>query len=341
MKKYLFISDVHLNINRRLDITKSALKKASEIAFERKVDNIVITGDIYTSRKPHSAERDVFHMWINETRVNRPELRDYIVIIPGNHDSYPDGLDAFSEFRRLNIEGVCVLDNMTVWEGLFLGHILLKEAKIGTQDYHVDTAPALAEIINKYPALAYIFGDVHKHQILSTNPLALYVGSLIPVDFGERNDKKGVILVTVNDDFTVDYEFIEIDLLDLVQLDVDMAKLDTESFDNLLLSFRTSANRLNEPNRSILKIVFRGTEHQLGTIDEGAIRRIFEYRVRELSMEYEIVSTEGIDSEAISEVTNPIDALRSYLDSKHTDIDLPMRDQIFSVGVGVIKNASS
>jgi exonuclease SbcD len=51
------------------------------------------------------------------------------------------------------------------------------------------------------PAFDYIaLGHIHKHQILTENPPAVYAGSLERVDFGEEGDEKGFYIVDIEQD---------------------------------------------------------------------------------------------------------------------------------------------
>ena len=51
------------------------------------------------------------------------------------------------------------------------------------------------------PAFDYIaLGHIHKHQVLSDNPPAVYSGSLERLDFGEEEDDKGFYLVEIEQD---------------------------------------------------------------------------------------------------------------------------------------------
>jgi exonuclease SbcD len=51
------------------------------------------------------------------------------------------------------------------------------------------------------PAFDYIaLGHIHKHQVLTENPPAVYAGSLERVDFGEEGDEKGFYIVDIEQD---------------------------------------------------------------------------------------------------------------------------------------------
>src|SRR6185295_8289935 len=107
---YLALSDIHLNINRRLDDTEALLYQVTDLAHIQSVDKILIPGDIYHSRKPHSLERVVFCKWIRYTLQKCPNLS--FVLMPGNHDEYPDKTNSLTaEFGVLGAERVKLVPN--------------------------------------------------------------------------------------------------------------------------------------------------------------------------------------------------------------------------------------
>jgi len=55
------------------------------------------------------------------------------------------------------------------------------------------------------PAFDYIaLGHIHKHQVVSENPPAVYAGSLERVDFGEEDDEKGFYVVDIEQEGQAD-----------------------------------------------------------------------------------------------------------------------------------------
>jgi len=85
--------------------------------------------------------------------------------------------------------------------------ILVSHATVATAKLGSETSMMMG---NDYVLLPGVIGDkrfdyialghIHKHQIISTNPLTVYSGSLHRVDFSEENDEKGYCLVTINSD---------------------------------------------------------------------------------------------------------------------------------------------
>jgi exonuclease SbcD len=74
-------------------------------------------------------------------------------------------------------------------QGATLGHeqsiMLGRDVTVGREELHA-------------PAFDYIaLGHIHKHQVVGTNPPAVYAGSPERIDFGEEREAKGFVLVTI------------------------------------------------------------------------------------------------------------------------------------------------
>lgn len=296
---WLVCSDLHLDISRRLSDTVDALEQILRIAEQEKVSEIVVLGDVYTSRRPHSSERTAFDRWVNKARK-----LGSLVILEGNHDGYPNGITSFSEFTELPIDSVSVLKNPAVYKNVFLGHMLLREASLGPTEFRKQDAESLQSIVSKYPdCKAYLFGDVHKHQQLSENPLALYAGSIIRNDFGERNDPKGVVLF---DPVSVTWKFVELVTREMVQVEIDATK------DEQAESIKEKITQTIPP---VVKIIIHGTEEQIRTkVNEPELRRVLEPLCYGLVVSYSIEGRVVARDERITESLSAEQALKAYLD---------------------------
>ena len=319
--RYLVCSDIHLNINRRFEDTLDALEQIYILIKKHKVDKVLILGDVYTSRRPHSKEKTEFQRWVRKVTegwmvntkdgVAIPEPPQ-IVIVKGNHDEYPDGTHSYSEFTELNIPGVQVLDNPGFEGEFFLGHMLLKEAKLGPIDYQNPNCMSVAELIQKYPSplrsgapcKAYLLGDVHKAQVIQKDPLVIYAGSINRVDFGERDDEKSVLLIDDIDEYPkFKCKRIVLKSRPMIQLDV------------ALDSIASTIKKLGVGNiaDSIVKIVFRGTSEQIKEVDENEVRNQFA-AAKELIIQYKIEKESLARDERVNENITPQQALELYLE---------------------------
>jgi exonuclease SbcD len=81
---------------------------------------------------------------------------------------------------------------------ILVSHFLVKEAKVGTNEYVVgdDQNIPLGDLVD--PRLLAVFlGDVHRAQKMCDKPWVGYCGSIDRVDFGEAEDSKGFIFYEV------------------------------------------------------------------------------------------------------------------------------------------------
>jgi len=310
MSKYLCLSDIHLNINRRMDDTVAALSQISLLAQSHSVDHVVILGDIYTSRRPHPSERKAFADWIKNLSKNGI---NEILVLKGNHDVFPDGAHNFVEYESLTIEeNVKILDNPFFYESmtgerLFLGHMLLREAKIGATNYQVPDAMSVEELINQYPKFdVYMLGDVHKHQLLLEDPLVVYAGGIEHTDFSERNDPKGVIILDCDPTNELSWEFVPIKTRPMIQIDIDLNK---------------PAPVINKAQAegAIVKVIYHGTPEQIQKVNESKVKEVLQERCKELIIQYDVIREAVKRDKNVNESVRPDDALMLYL-SKLEDI---------------------
>lgn len=328
--RYLACSDLHLNLNRRLEDTVEGLQQIARLVEERMVDKVFVLGDVYTSRRPHPREKIEFETWVKGVadaiagRTSNTE--DAVVIIKGNHDEYPDGVHTLHEFTILRYPGIRVFDNPHVHDGFFLGHMLLREAALGPEEFHKSDALSLDEVIARYPGCtAYLFGDVHEHQVLRQKPLALYIGSIVPTDFGERHDPKGVVLIEQDPDEALRWQFVPLRTRPLIQYDVDL--------DEPKPHIRSA-----DVQGAVVKLVYHGTQEQIATqaLKESTIRAGLQARCHELVIQYRLKRMVTARDQRINETSTPVEALRLYLETI-TPLADSDRQRILVMGEEIIR----
>lgn len=73
-----------------------------------------------------------------------------------------------------------------------------------------------------HPHIDYVaLGHIHRHQCLAEHPPVVYAGSIERVDFGERNEDKGCVLVELAKGATR-WEFRKLAARPFIQIDVDV-----------------------------------------------------------------------------------------------------------------------
>jgi len=330
--RYLVCADIHLNVNRRFEDTLDALKQIHQLIFKHKVDKVIILGDVYTSRRPHSKEKTVFQKWIHS--IVRPNLSDdeicnmsdeevekeynrrvEVLIVKGNHDEYPDGTHSYSEFTELKIPNVEIRDNPTFEGNFFLGHLLIAEAKMGPEDYQSLSCQSVVDLIQKYPSplrsgvpcKAYLLGDVHKAQTIQKDPLVIYAGSINRVDFGERYDEKSVLLIDDMDEYPkFKCKRIVLKSRSMIQLDIFppeiMALQDGNEID------------IEDVNDAIVKVIIHGSPAEIKMVDEKELRETYEPRVKEFTIQYNVTKETVARDKRVNENITPQNALELYLE---------------------------
>jgi len=79
---------------------------------------------------------------------------------------------------------------------LFSAHLFVDGASLSTSERSLHVSDTYATRASSIPTVSYAaFGHIHKPQALPGGAPGRYAGSLIPIDFGEENDKKEVVLV--------------------------------------------------------------------------------------------------------------------------------------------------
>lgn len=159
--KILAIADLHLNHNNRFSDFIETLRQIAKYAIKNKVKALLIAGDVYQRRRPSSIERNKFELFISSLIKKSIEIH----IIPGlrgRHD-LEEGISTVDEFKALEVKGVTVWPNPIVIPfgnyRIFLGHCMIKEAKLGPLAYSLNEGIPIKELIKQYPADIYCFDN--------------------------------------------------------------------------------------------------------------------------------------------------------------------------------------
>lgn len=325
MIKALAISDVHLNQSRRIDDVSSALDRVVELVVKLGVGKLFVLGDYFTSRRPTSKELKIFEKWVYEIRkYNSIEL----YLLRGNHDESPTGEHSYHAIEAFEFSNVHVLENPSVVDNIFLGHILLMGAKLGRDGWENNTGLTARKLIEKYPShRAYILGDVHAPQQLLDYPLVAYCGSIEKVDFSERDDQKRAIYLEYELDNPLSFRWQSIPLKTrpMIQYDINASFGDTIAF-----------KQPNECEGAIVKVVVHGTREEIKKIDVGKIRQVLS-GAKELTIQYDIKKEFVARDSEMRESLSPTQALRHYLDK--LQIPSEEREEILKLSKGVMFDA--
>jgi exonuclease SbcD len=161
-------------------------------------------------------------------------------------------------------------------------------------------------------------GHIHRRQYLRSSngypsPHSFYVGSPMPLNFGEANDPHGVVLLDTDEIEAATFLPIESrPFFTLEYPDPEMVEEDFRDMDRLGIGIE------DEP---VLKVKIHATSEQARKADVGAIRRQFEIlgAHRVYAVELIVEREQRARAQGLDEGIGPLEALRAYVEASAID----------------------
>ena len=210
MKRILVTSDFHIDERFDLDQIERLLSTVVEEANKR--DELWLLGDM--SHDNQLSARVLYLLVSFLTKIKVP-----IRMIGGNHDE-ADGTVSTLDWIPLVFPTIQFTRDTQQFEceglKILLGHFNVEESVMGAYDFKLKSGVSLGDLGVDLACL----GHIHKQQIIKGhNITAFHPGSLFYQDIGERNDKKSLTeLILDNGKFELN--LIPLDPDPIVQLEV-------------------------------------------------------------------------------------------------------------------------
>nr|WP_290670060.1 exonuclease SbcCD subunit D [Ardenticatena sp.] len=166
----------------------------------------------------------------------------------------------------------------------------------------------LAQEVFDYVAL----GHIHKHQVVAQRPLMIYAGSIERIDFGERNDPKGFVVVEIERGKPPTWHFVETPTRRLMEI-----TLDVRAEPDPMLAIQ-SALATYDIADAIVKVVVHCTPEQASLLIERDIRTWLKDAAYVAALRFEAERTNRLrlgDAATIADL-DPRDALRRYFEAQ-------------------------
>jgi DNA repair exonuclease SbcCD nuclease subunit len=324
MKKFIYdivyTSDFQLCLSNRIDDFICSLNQISEKANQGK--RLIIGGDIYQKRKPHPKEQNIFRDFIKSVKVRKD-------IILGNHDWNLDAT-TIDEFSKFDIEDTHIHTAPYVLEynnrKFYIDHTIVENARLGNNGFILDKSKtkSLKEILS-YNCDMYLLGDVHRPQVINKIPPILYSGSIEREDFGERKDKKYIILINSE---TLEYKYHELKIRPMYQIDVDLEE------GKEVYKVNGKERALSEiESGAIIRVIVSGKEEQVKTYSNEKILKSLTLPLS-LQVAYDIKRENRKRNSEISEGKSPEECFLEYAKYKNfSEIEAQK-------GIAIIKDES-
>jgi exonuclease SbcD len=179
----------------------------------------------------------------------------------------------------------------------------------------------LARSMVTHSALDYVaLGHIHRHQKLGEHPPLVYAGSIERIDFGERDEEKGCVLVELERGATR-WQFHQLAARPFIRIDVDVRR----SSDPQARIASAISKRAAELPQAVVRLDVQATREQADTLREDDLRQQLEaaqaYVIAGIAITIERSTRNRLDAgqhDGLHGLT-PRQALDLYLRNKNTD----------------------
>jgi len=324
-KNIACISDIHLGVHQDSqqwhNIAIQFAEWLNQTLKERDIDDIIIAGDIFHNR--HEIGVNTIHTAHNFFNI----LKDYnIVAITGNHDCYYKDKSDINSVTILNNKNIQVFHELVTtkyrnkiitfcpWgvsvqnipnSDILIGHFEITNFRMNSHkicDHGIPTESLLDK------ASLIISGHFHyrEQRKYSNGQTILYLGSPYELDFGDREQTKGVSILNVE---TQEIEFIENNI--------------TPKHHKILLSDLLCKKISNIPeyiNNNIISLCF-DQKLTLQQVDE-LIAKIQQHKPLQFRTEYNILETENLVDDGVEQLSLDVEtAIHEFVDLLQVDVE--------------------
>ena len=196
---------------------------------------------------------------------------------------------------------------------VLFGHFWIKNTKVSLQRSYLNVAePEVLVSSVANPAFDYVaMGHIHKFQDLNKrgHPPVVYCGSIDRIDFSERNEEKGFVLVELAKG-SASYEFVQVPTRRFTEIEVDA---DVEDPTAKILKAISG----EEVADAVVKLLYHISQDKLPLVREAEIREALSPAFMVVSITKDIkCDDQAMRNRLLNESLDPVQALEMYFDTK-------------------------
>ena len=203
---------------------------------------------------------------------------------------------------------------------ILAAHVWVSGAKVGSESLMTIGQEHVLLVSNvAHPAFDYIaLGHIHKRQVLSDNPPVVYSGSLERLDFSEEEDEKGFYVVEIKPDLEtgnrlVSFDFHPVTGRRFVTININVEPQDTDPTSIVLRAIGEQEDRVSD---AIVRLNISLPAEIEGQLRDNDIRdAVKEAHYFAVAKDIKRETRLRLGQWTAEEIT-PLDALRTYLESK-------------------------
>ena len=328
-----------------------------ETAFKEDVDAVVFAGDAYKTRDPNPTQQRGFGERIAKLAKKIPVILVVGNHDTPNAEGKANTLDIYSaleidnvwvsrkpeilqiptksgELQVVTLPWLHKNDYKVIAEKLKLLYekiksdspaIFLSHAEVEGASYGSEKGLAIANDVTiplpllQDKRLSYVaLGHIHKHQVLSKNPLIVYCGSPQRIDFGEEKEEKGICLVEIPKPGISSFQFIPTNARQFLTITVDLKSQDPDPTQTILDEIKK-----HDLEDKIVKLEINIPAELDRDIKMDRIKKALylAHLVAGISRNVERQEREKIDLGKAVETLTPIAALKKYFEAKKYSLE--------------------
>jgi len=195
---------------------------------------------------------------------------------------------------------------------ILMGHFWVRDARLSSwqQGYFNVNEPQIDLADLTQPPFDYVaLGHIHKHQDLNRGkqPPVVYAGSPDAIDFGERDERKGFVMVELAKGKTT-FELVEVEgRRGLIEIEVDAG---TETPTETILE----AIHRHDLRNAIARLTYRVSPEAVPLVREKELREALAPAFLVVAMRREVARDHRARTKALTESLDPREALVHYLE---------------------------
>lgn len=200
---------------------------------------------------------------------------------------------------------------------IFLSHAEVEGASFGSEKgmaIQNDVTIPLSLLTDR--RLHYVaLGHIHKHQVLSKDPLVVYSGSPQRIDFGEEKEEKGFCLVEISS-LKTSFKFISTNARQFLTIEINLKPTDPNPTQTVLAEIKK-----HQVSDKIVKVVINIPADLGEVLKMDQIKKALEEAnfIAGISKNVERKERLKIDGQEEVERLTPIEALGKYFEVKQYD----------------------
>lgn len=200
---------------------------------------------------------------------------------------------------------------------VLMGHFSVTYARLSANQvgYLTNEPEVSLGVLRQKPFDYVALGHIHRFQDLNKGeqPPVVYSGSIERIDFGEKNEEKGVCIVDlVKGDTAVKH--VVVPTRPFVEIEADVTESGEQPTEKLLEAIGKQSIK-----DAVVKVSYRIKSEQLPHLRDVDIRGALESAFMIVALHKDIVrDTDAVRSKLLTESLDPLQALQTYCDTRDT-----------------------